>query len=168
MRVAFERVVEDKRWTSYLRKHSITRPSILNFISLSYNEACRGKSYKKDVLKYSDLSFTLVFTDDSRICDLNYKYRFKNKPTNVLSFENMFQVSVDKIYLGEVFISLDTLLLECDRDGILFKNHVFHMLVHGFLHLLGFDHEKDVMAEEMESIEARALSKIGISNPYKE
>ncbi len=111
--------------------------------------------------KDSEVSITLV--DDKQIHKLNRKYRGINKPTNVLSFE-----LGDDVLLGDVFISLDTVKREAKDAGISVEEHVAHMVVHGVLHLQGYDHIKDSEAKIMENKEIQILKKLGYKNPYEE
>ena len=111
------------------------------------------------VYKDSEVSITLV--DDKQIHKLNKQYRGIDKPTNVLSFE-----LGDKVLLGDIFISLDTVKREAKDAGISVEEHTAHMIVHGVLHLQGYDHIKDKEAKVMESKEIRILKKLGYKNPY--
>ena len=111
------------------------------------------------VYKDSEVSITLV--DDKQIHKLNKQYRGIDKPTNVLSFE-----LGDKVLLGDIFISLDTVKREAKDAGISVEEHTAHMIVHGVLHLQGYDHIKDKEAKLMESKEIRILKKLGYKNPY--
>jgi len=95
----------------------------------------------------------ILLTDDAEIQALNLKYRGIDKPTNVLSFDT-----------GDIAISLDTVKAEAPD---MFDEHLAHMVVHGVLHLLGFDHIIDGDAEIMESLEAEILKEMNIENPYE-
>ena len=111
------------------------------------------------VYKDSEVSITLV--DDKQIHALNKKYRGIDKPTNVLSFE-----LGDDILLGDIFISLDTVKRQAKEAGVSVAEHTAHMVVHGMLHLQGFDHIKDDEAKVMENKEIKILKKLGYKNPY--
>ena len=113
------------------------------------------------VYKDSEVSITLV--DDKQIHKLNKKYRGINKPTNVLSFE-----LGDNVLLGDIFISLDTVRREAKDAGISVEEHTAHMVVHGVLHLQGYDHLTDDQANIMENKEIKILKKLGYKNPYEE
>ena len=134
--------VKDKRW----KKYKIDFDKIAN--------AAVGNSYQN-----SEVSITLV--DDKYIKKINKKYRGMNKPTNVLSFE-----LGDDVLLGDIFISIDTVQQEATRESISVPEHTAHMVVHGVLHLLGYDHIKDKDAEKMEKKETIILKKLGYKNPY--
>lgn len=111
--------------------------------------------------KYKDAEVSITLTDDTEIHALNKMYRNIDRPTNVLSFE-----LGDDILLGDIYISLDTVLREAADAKISVENHVAHMVVHGMFHLLGYDHLTDAQARVMEGKEISVLKKLGIKNPY--
>jgi probable rRNA maturation factor len=105
---------------------------------------------------------TVVLADDAFIRELNRDFRGKNKPTNVLSFPDGAAG-----YLGDMVLALEVTQREAEAQGKSFANHVRHLLVHGTLHLLGFDHETgQADAEAMEALEIKILAGLGVSNPY--
>ena len=109
----------------------------------------------------NELSIALV--NDKEIQFLNKKFRDKNKATNVLSFPSNGPAPI----LGEIILSYETLQKEAEELLIPFKHHLIHMMVHGFLHLQGFDHQTDEDAAIMEKLEVQVLSDLNIDNPYK-
>ncbi len=117
----------------------------------------------------------LALSNDAEIQKLNAEFRGKDKPTNVLSFASVdddeFWDSLDiteAVELGDIIIALETLECEADEKKISLRNHFAHLLVHGILHLFGFDHMDDEEAEEMEGVEVQILSRLEIANPYTE
>lgn len=125
----------------------------------------------KDVIEFSskELSFSLegkevsfLLTNDDEVHKLNKEFRGKDKPTNVLSFE-----TEDEEMLGDIVISIDTVLRECEEQKKEFKNHFIHLIIHGFLHLLGYDHLDDKEADEMEKLEIDIMEKMGLESPYE-
>ncbi len=118
--------------------------------------------------------------DDVRISELNSEFRDKPTPTNVLSWpvEDLLPKAAGQtpplpkpdftgdIPLGDIAISYDTCLREAKQAGIAFADHVTHLIVHGTLHLLGYDHIRDPDATLMERIEVEILGKMGIDDPY--
>ncbi len=108
--------------------------------------------------------------DDTRIAALNKAFRGKPQPTNVLSWPASetppMQGGTPAIELGDIAIAFETCQREAAEKGISVQDHVTHLLIHGVLHLLGYDHISDAEAEEMEALEIKALAKLGLSNPY--
>ena len=117
----------------------------------------------------------VVLADDAFIRELNHTYRGKDKATNVLSFPSVEKMEasakrlskgVNQFELGDVVLALETVEHEAQKQGKAFKDHAIHLLVHGTLHLLGYDHEKDSEAAQMEKMEIKILKELGLSNPY--
>lgn len=108
-------------------------------------------------------ALAVVLTDDAEIRELNREFRDKDAPTNVLSFEQ--ELNDDE--WGDIIMAHETIAREANEQGKSFANHLTHLLVHGILHLLGYDHMNDTEAEEMESLEIEILAKLGIDNPYQ-
>jgi probable rRNA maturation factor len=113
----------------------------------------------------SELS--LVFTDDAGIARLNKEWRGKDGPTNVLSFP-AFPVQPGALppLLGDIVLAAETVSREAKLDGKPLEHHIAHLIIHGFLHLVGHDHEAEAEAETMEAIERRALARLAIPDPY--
>lgn len=112
---------------------------------------------------------SLVFTDDAHIQELNKTWRAKDKPTNVLSFPG--DDSEEPPFgpmLGDIIIAKQTVSREADELGIPFENHLIHLIVHGTLHLFGYDHQIEEEAEEMEDEERKILASLQIPDPYKD
>ena len=105
---------------------------------------------------------SILLCDDAFIADLNRRWRGLAKPTNVLSFP----VAVEGPALGDIVVAFETVAREAGEDGKSLRDHLCHMIVHGFLHLLGFDHEDDDEAELMEATETRTLAALGIAAPF--
>ncbi|WP_207480563.1 rRNA maturation RNase YbeY [Arenibaculum pallidiluteum] len=120
---------------------------------------------------------SLVLADDALVHRLNRDYRGKDKPTNVLSFALMdgaeeepggasFEEADAPVLLGDVILAFETVEGEARSQGKALADHVSHLVVHGVLHLLGYDHEKDEDADRMERLETRILAGLGIADPY--
>ena len=107
-------------------------------------------------------SLTVALSDDRRVQALNKRDRKKDKPTNVLSYP-----SGERTLLGDVVLARQTVWREAREQRKALADHVAHLVVHGTLHLLGYDHEtSDADAERMEALERRILGKLGIADPY--
>jgi probable rRNA maturation factor len=119
-----------------------------------------------------EVSFAL--TTDERVRALNAHWRGKDKPTNVLSFPmaedlDFSRANVDgrELLLGDIILAHGVCEAEAERDRISFEDHATHLMVHGTLHLLGYDHQSDADAADMEAREVRALARLGIASPYE-
>jgi len=114
--------------------------------------------------KKSEIAVAIASKDE--IQEFNKDYRNKDKPTNVLSFPSGVPTEIADI-LGDIIICLEIVENEAKEQNKTFENHIIHMLVHGFLHLLGYDHINEQDAEKMEGLEIEILQELGIDNPYK-
>ncbi|AWF82461.1 rRNA maturation RNase YbeY [Microbulbifer sp. A4B17] len=112
----------------------------------------------------AELSVRIV--DESESQELNHQYRDKDKPTNVLSFPTDFPAELDLPMLGDLVICAPVVQLEAEQQSKSLSAHWAHMVVHGTLHLLGYDHIEDADAQVMESLETRLLANLGIADPY--
>lgn len=106
---------------------------------------------------------SLLLGDDAAIAALNREFRGKEGPTNVLSFP---PAGGEKGFLGDIALAAETIVEEAQFQGKRFENHAAHLVVHGFLHLLGYDHLNEADAEIMEARERAILISIGIEDPY--
>lgn len=114
-----------------------------------------------------DFELSVTLTDDARIRVLNRDWRDKDKPTNVLSFPAAdVPDDVTPVPLGDVILAWETVRAEAEDEGKALADHFTHLVVHGTLHLIGFDHETEAEAEEMEDTERRILADLGIADPY--
>jgi probable rRNA maturation factor len=118
-----------------------------------------------------DAELAVMLTDDSGIRTLNSNWRGIDKPTNVLSFPALQPTGAGTgddapRMLGDIAIAFETTRKEADDEQKPFDHHLSHLAVHGFLHLIGYDHEKDDDAEAMESLEQEILAQLGIPDPY--
>lgn len=114
----------------------------------------------------SELS--LIFTDDAHVRSLNAEWRGMDKATNVLSFP-AFPAAPDRPLppmLGDVVLAYETIAREAALEDKPADHHLSHLIVHGFLHLLGYDHETEREAVEMENAERRILARLAIPDPY--
>ncbi len=113
-----------------------------------------------------ELTIRLVNQEESQ--QLNMQYRGKDKPTNVLSFPFEVPEGIELNLLGDLIICIEVMKQEALAQNKTLFDHWAHLVIHGCLHLVGFDHISDSEAAEMESIEIAVLAKLGIKNPYLE
>lgn len=116
-----------------------------------------------------DFDTSILFTDDAAIAALNAQWRGKDHATNVLSFpaEDMPLPDGEPRPLGDIVLALGVVSREAADQGKTLPHHATHLIIHGMLHLLGYDHEDDGEAEEMEGLETEILKGLGISDPYE-
>ena len=112
---------------------------------------------------FSQKEISLVLANDQKVQSLNHEFRHKNKPTNVLSFP-----SDEADELGDIILAHETIVREAEEKGISLLDHTLHLIVHGFLHLLGYVHEEENEALHMEAVEIKILKTLNISNPYED
>jgi probable rRNA maturation factor len=115
---------------------------------------------------------SVVLTDDAEIRKLNHAWRKIDKPTNVLSFPAPGRPSPagpqgGGALLGDIVIAYETTAREAAAEAKPFTHHVAHLAVHGFLHLLGYDHDSDAKAEEMERLETKILARLDVPDPHR-
>lgn len=109
----------------------------------------------------------ILLTDDSAIRTLNRVWRKKNKATNVLSFPAKKAAKGERTsHLGDIVVAYETTAREAKQEGKPMKNHLAHLVVHGYLHLVGYGHDTDVEADAMESLETAILARLRVPNPY--
>lgn len=116
------------------------------------------------------LEISFMLANDELTHVLNREYREKDKPTNILTFaaldDEHAPLGPNTISLGDVILSFQTIDREAKEQGRFLRDHITHLVVHGTLHLLGYDHENDDDATNMETLEIRILEKLGVQNPY--
>lgn len=112
-------------------------------------------------------TLAVMLTDDASIRAMNAKWRGIDKPTNVLSFPAGESPALPGgAHLGDIAIAYETVAAESAAENKAFADHLAHLAVHGYLHLVGFDHETEDEAARMENLETRILSGLGIADPY--
>lgn len=117
---------------------------------------------------------SLLFTTDARVHELNREWRGMDKPTNVLSFPMLTGEQFENLepdgppeMLGDLALAYGTCAREAAEKSIAIEDHTAHLIVHGLLHLAGYDHEtSDEDAEEMEALEVKILARLGVADPY--
>jgi probable rRNA maturation factor len=110
---------------------------------------------------------SILLSDDSAVREINRQWRGLDKPTNVLSFPAA-DTPATQGHLGDIVIAYETLRRECETEDRPFLHHLAHLTVHGFLHLIGYDHETDAQADEMEALESRIMTAMNLPDPWQE
>ena len=165
-----EVMVEDERWKTAENCQSKAR--LIFDTALTYidqNDLSPVIGFDKPI------EINLALSNNNEVHRLNAEFRGMDKPTNVLSFANIDDEefldeldTAETVELGDIIVALETLQSEASQKNIPLENHFAHLLVHGILHLFGYDHQTDSDADEMEGIEIKILALLGIPNPYTE
>jgi probable rRNA maturation factor len=150
-----EFVETSRRWRGALPARTLARQAIAAAIEETGATLRRGAEV------------TVHLVGDSYIQALNAKWRGNDAPTNVLSFPAVEAAGIGRaMMLGDIFVAFETLSREAGDEGKTLADHFSHLVVHGFLHLLGHDHVSGEDAEAMEALEIRALARLGVADPY--
>lgn len=136
--------------------------------------ALESSSYGWIIQRRFAAEISVRLTDDDEVQVLNRDYRHKDKPTNVLSFpmvqrdliEGLANSDDGEVLLGDIVLAAGVCAREAAEKGVATEIHATHLIVHGLLHLLGYDHEGEAEAEAMEAIERAALETLGLDDPY--
>lgn len=120
-----------------------------------------------DMAPPAQYEMSIVLADDAFVRELNRNYRNIDKPTNVLSFPAEDEGVQGPRMLGDVVLAFETVQREAAEAGKPARDHLAHLIVHGTLHLLGYDHEEAPEAEKMEALERKILAGLGIADPYQ-
>ncbi|MDR0632270.1 MAG: rRNA maturation RNase YbeY [Holosporaceae bacterium] len=120
-------------------------------------------------IKNDDIEVCFLFTNDEEMCILNKTYRGINKPTNVLSFPacDPFSEEESHCILGSIVLAFETIERESREQKKTLQNHLKHLITHGTLHLLRYDHVNEIEAQQMEELEEKILKKLSVKNPYE-
>ena len=138
---------EDPCWTTAL-------PHVEDLVRQAVQAALEGEG---------DGAVTVLLTDDASIRELNAQFRDKDKPTNVLSFP---AAETARPHIGDIALAFGVCSEEAAAQGKSLAHHLQHLVAHGALHLVGFDHQSDAEAEAMEARERAVLAGLGVSDPY--
>ncbi|MEL7230881.1 MAG: rRNA maturation RNase YbeY [Pseudomonadota bacterium] len=146
--ISFEMRIDDKRWSEAL-------PDLNHMCQRAFQAAAKVSTIEGEI--------SLLFTDDAAIQILNRDFRGKDKPTDVLSFP---AEKIDYPLLGDIAVAFETCTKDAATKAIPLDQHLSHLLIHGYLHLIGHDHMEDTEATKMEALEVEALASLGWPDPY--
>jgi probable rRNA maturation factor len=154
---AVDVLIESEAWRTLPEAEDIVRRAI----------ACAATS--EVAIHQREAELSVLLCDDQTITGLNARWRGQEKPTNVLSFPApplRGATPAERVPLGDIAIAYETLAREAGEQSKSVSDHLSHLVVHGFLHLLGYDHRVEGEAEQMEQLEGSILARIGVANPY--
>ncbi len=148
---AFDILVESRRWSALPRARATVRKAL---------------ERAADATSTAGAGVAIVLTHDSAIRRLNRQWRGFDKPTNVLSFPAPAPAGAVGRFLGDIVIAYETTAREARAERKPLAHHLSHLAVHGYLHLVGYDHETDRDASRMERLETRILATLDVPDPY--
>jgi probable rRNA maturation factor len=153
-------VIEDERWASVTGLEDLI-PDLA------------AETFRAAHLSPGNHSVSIALLSDAEVRGLNKVFRGKDAPTNVLSFPSSASAYTrsregEPLFLGDVALAYETVVSEASAQGKTVVQHAAHLVVHGILHLAGFDHDGDADAERMEAAEGAVLARFGIPDPYRD
>jgi probable rRNA maturation factor len=149
---AIDIIIDSQMWTTEPDAEEIVRRAIVQ---------------AADIVTAGDIELAVMLTDDAAMRALNNQWRGLDKSTNVLSFPAPAALRGDSpVHLGDIAIAYETVAREAESEGKPLAHHLSHLAVHGFLHLLGYDHESGPEAQAMEQQERAILARLRIPDPY--
>ncbi len=155
MKVAVDISVSSDLWRGLPRARALARETVAACAAEAGTPAREGAE------------ISLCLADDARLRALNLRWRGVDKPTNVLSFPaGVPERAPDAPMLGDIVLAYETLKREAEDAGAPLADHYRHLVAHGFLHLLGYDHRTEPEAERMEALETKILARLGVADPY--
>ena len=169
---SLEIILEDQAWLSLISDEGQTffadgaKAGLLALDQQAVNEAPNSASKSPHRLA------VVMLSNDQSVQELNKTYRGKDKPTNVLSFpstENFHETTQkqkEPVHVGDIILAYETVINEAKRDKKPIKQHFSHLVIHGVLHLLGYDHENETQAQVMEALESELMNQLGYDDPY--
>jgi len=154
MKVKLDISVPSPLWRGLPRARGLARETIAACVAASAMAAREG-------------AVSLCLADDARLRALNLRWRGMDAPTNVLSFPSAaLDRSGEAPTLGDIALAYETLAREAEELDVPLADHYRRLVAHGFLHLIGYDHQTDEEAERMEAVETRILARLGVADPY--
>ena len=155
--------LDDMRW------HSILTDEVKDKIGAIYSDAMlMADKQLKEINLDSAREVAILLTADHVVASLNSTYRNMKGATDILSFPTDEKMAIESHFLGDLALSYDVMAGQAAEMGISMAEHLYHLLLHGLLHLYGYDHLDETGSTEMEGLEIEILAKHGMENPYGE
>jgi probable rRNA maturation factor len=155
MKVALDISVPSGLWRGLPRARALARETIA------------AAAAESGLAREDGAEVSLCLADDARLRELNLRWRGVDKPTNVLSFPAALPGRFGQLVaVGDIALAYETLTREANELGAPLADHYRHLVAHGFLHLIGYDHATDEEAERMEALESRIMARLGAADPY--
>jgi len=161
-------------------KKWLEQKNIEKFIESQTQKILKKTPLKKFLEQKIIFDLSISLCSNLQIRKINREFRNQNKPTNVLSFGNLDPINIQKlglkktigtnkyIFLGDLILGYEYILQEAKNHKKNLKDHLTHLILHGILHILGYDHEEEKMAKIMENLEIEILKEFNINNPYNQ
>ncbi len=144
-------------------RRSLPDLEALILVAVKATLSCRAVN---PAIAFEDTEISLLLTDDTHMRQLNVQFRGEDRPTNVLAFPGANEVDHPVRALGDIVLAYESVDTEAIAQDKKIADHFTHLIVHGLLHLLGYDHQCDQDAEGMETLEVQILAALGITDPY--
>ena len=155
MNLSCDVLVEEARWLERLDPEAVALAAAEKMVELV-----------RPIL-HPQAEISVMFSNDDQVEQLNAQWRGKSSPTNVLSFPGIAGKNLNASpLLGDIVLAYETIDREAREEGKLFSDHTAHLVVHGLLHLVGYDHENESDAKKMETLESRIMSSLGYPDPW--
>ncbi|HEX6860316.1 MAG TPA: rRNA maturation RNase YbeY [Caulobacteraceae bacterium] len=166
--------IEDERWREIPNADGLASTAALSTLKSAHPREGGDPGFLSEGARVSEKawvpafegmsgSLMILLTDDETVRELNGRFRGKDKPTNVLSFP---AIENPEGFIGDIALAFETCAREADEQGKPLAHHLQHLVAHGVLHLVGYDHESDAQAQAMEALEREILSGLGVPDPY--
>ena len=162
-----ELIFEEERWSEINSEFAFLKKAALLALS---QEPAKTASSDLAALKSPHRLAVLVLSNDATVRDLNKSYRDKDRATNILSFPStealMPGEECEPVHIGDAILAYEYVKNEAENEKKEIKSHISHLVIHGVLHLLGYDHEESDEAEAMETLEISLMKQLGLEDPY--
>ena len=161
-------LLADWVFPEFLIDHQLGVPGWLDYLDADLEKTAQHLlAHFKAAHPLPPAQLSVFWTDDAEMAQLNRDWRGKDGPTNILSFHNgTSDPQTGRLLLGDLALGLEVIEAEAARAGIAVADHLAHLLLHGLLHLCGFDHETEREAERMEALESQLMTAAGLADPW--